>query len=1357
MFGKSASSSDLPLEDIKNKPKLNTPLLSGSFDSDRPNYESNSPNPTVSLQQASKKNTATITLEWKTQSSSPHQTLDRLPNIVQEEHQYPDMHRYITKNKLEFTYDDILKHDEDETKILGDLFDIFKQEIHQENKEQNSNYSRIKKLYYPWMKWSWVDQLAEKILQSLIIWPTDLHSETKEKCKPVWKEERSILLSTVQGLEKANFVRGFVQGIELGLFKSVHYFIYAMLAYRFVSYFQSELVGFFEFKDIFNDSEQKGIDSFVRSLAKIDSIWLKLVLTTPLIIGFLKGLANINILGESDITMDRMMARKVTIKGIDANNIAGQNTYLEEIGPSSNEFAIEGLYTGEEDNRTSEIKMDEEEKVTVTKAKLKEMKADKLSSSAVTTFDEMTSINIEYEQEMTDTGMEMKAVKAKEVEAKKVNIAKGKLIAKSLTAKEMKMDKMSGSIEIVASKLKKIEFSAEEHIVEPGGFFRDVFQESVPVVSSLFSLSSNLQKLEFAVRWDGRLTVENRERAFEVIRNIAKNGKKVTQLNAMESLAKIAHGVGFKDLPRLKKAGYLSATLSLILYTKARALADLRFLTEAMTLDEKKEHDELKQTSKSIYEKAKDISKFMNIIPRRIYAYYLLWWLGHPMIWWNRPLFLSLKGAKLGLELYFLSKIIESIKEAINCPDKLGFELGFGYPEWATEFTVDCFYQLIENEFRTINLSDPVDQLVEQISLFHLTDLTQLKLSYRNLTGDEMVKILVAIEARGAKLAILKIYDNFADTDMKSLASYLKTSKIPTIRLGCQDNIFPGGTELTNQGLQYLIDVLPDTQIKQLVLCFPNIDSTGIIPLANQLNTTKVNQFFLLSSNIDDEGSQFLAPAFMSMPLLYQIILTSPKIGDGTIQALSSVVKKNPLLKGLWVTGDLITDIGAEDFAQMIQNSFLNVIGLESNNITDQGVVALTNSLQALPSLTNSLSIGSQCGEQGIIALAQQLNRTNFWALRLIGNSFTSVSMQAFSTALPSTIISELQLIGQQFNNQTMAQLAHGINSSLITILILDNCEFSGSISILASNIQKLKALQLHFCNLTSNDVIILASYLPGSTIEGLYLPDNKIGDAGIIALADALPHTKISILSLTSNNISDIGARALYNVYRSTRLQALFLDHNNVSSQLLSEIESIQWQAYCQDQLCHANIQYNNRGNGLQSQQLPKRNALLHDEDLLNHIYWPSTVEALPFQFASTLQNTTNEFVPSNLTPSTIGGAILGIVGFGILLYKNSTWIQFFTNMGSRFFQQCWNGKKTGKETASIPTHVEIPAFHRRYALFSYLLPSSAHQMSPLSSPDLSDSSLTTSWMRFPFANVSGSFSRSSSTSSASTDSLSY
>ena len=49
---------------------------------------------------------------------------------------------------------------------------------------------------------------------------------------------------------------------------------------------------------------------------------------------------------------------------------------------------------------------------------------------------------------------------------------------------------------------------------------------------------------------------QSRQQAFELIRRVAWEGDKITQLNALESLAKIAHGIGLKDFPRLQRAGY---------------------------------------------------------------------------------------------------------------------------------------------------------------------------------------------------------------------------------------------------------------------------------------------------------------------------------------------------------------------------------------------------------------------------------------------------------------------------------------------------------------------------------------------------------------------------------------------------------------------------------------------------------------------------------------------------------------------------------------------------------------------------------------------------------------------------------
>ena len=291
-----------------------------------------------------------------------------------------------------------------------------------------------------WMKWSSLDHAIEKNLQWPLLSPADVGTSTPQTCDyRVRPHERTILLKTTWGLIKAYAVRGFVQGVEMGLLESVHYFIYAMLAYRLEELVKTGQSDFEEFQAIFSGSSQKGIDSLVRSLAALEAKWLKLILAAPFILGVIKGMVNIR------------SARLVSV---------------EEI------------------------------------------------------------------QKITD--------------------------------------------------------QINAHLAKPGSFWRNVILEEVPLLFNLFSLGSQVQKLEQWVRWDGRLDHKSRQQAFELIRRVAREGDKITQLNALESLAKIAHGIGLKDFLRLQRAGYSPKELTGLLYIKATALADLEDLSQSKFTEEKK-------------------------------------------------------------------------------------------------------------------------------------------------------------------------------------------------------------------------------------------------------------------------------------------------------------------------------------------------------------------------------------------------------------------------------------------------------------------------------------------------------------------------------------------------------------------------------------------------------------------------------------------------------------------------------------------------------------------------------------------------------------------------------------------------
>ncbi len=1021
-----------------------------------------------------------------------------------------------------------------------------------------------------WMKWSSLDHALEKCLQWPLLSAHDLGPETKESAwRRVRPAERSILLKSTWGLVKAYAVQGFARGLELGLFTSIHIFIYSMLLYRLVKLIQTGTTSMDEFRSSFISSDQKGIDSLVRLLAGLETRWLRLILTSPFIIA---GLQSISSLWRARRTSP------ATLKN----------------------------YT-----------------------------------------------------QIIDT-----------------------------------------------------------HLQKKGGWLRDGIYEYLPGISSasLLSLSGKLQKLENLVRWDGRLSSEERTQIFEALCRVAITGKKNTRLNALQYLARIAHGVGFKDLPRLKEAGYSKEELLTMLYIKGKALAVIMSLPK----------EEIKE-SKPLRCQA------IQSLPQRIYRQYLLWWLlglKTHVLKQQLPALL-LKTAKLTIELYFFQMILFSILEAIRCPDKQGFELGFGYSKYADLLTVDCYFEMVD-QFRTINLNDSVPLLVEQTQYFNLDGLHNLTFMYKNLTGEEMVAILRSAEDRGAGFAVLNIFDNFADSDMRSLAAYLNNSIVQNVWLGCYSEDIRGGTNLSDAGFAYLAQVLPF--MKELVsfdICFPNIGDEGIQALADVLNRTHIKRFYLHHTKMGDPGGIQLAEAWSTMPAIERIVMDGSEVGDGTIRALSSVVRNCPVLNELWVDGNSITNAGAIYFANLIQNTSLPRIGLRSTNVTDEGVMALAGVIVNLP--VTVLGMGSRSGEEGLITLINQLNKTNIWYLELVYNTFTPKSMEALAHTLPSTQLNYLELDYNNLNDpKLISQLAQGIVASAVDTLIMWDNNISTSMNLLGPAMSKLDYFEIVEGSLTDTSLIDLSPFLPGSLLQTLYLNFNLIGDEGLLALTKVLPDTQITDLSLIQNRITDKGAQVIAQVYPNTSLNVLYLMENNISGDILYQVENYQWQAYCQDQLCHANAQYNGYTTPLTSSDsspMSRRSSygrhhlkssrrydvfdrdvkretsqkkiwgagssieVIEDDPLAattdttsDHSAGFHTTESLPTWTPPALSNpSSGESSAESLPTSAAAGAmIISTLGLSLLLYKNVTIVQTVANVGCRLLQNCYYRTRDSLKTAA-------------------------------------------------------------------------
>jgi Leucine-rich repeat (LRR) protein len=1151
-----------------------------------------------------------------------------------------------------------------------------------------------------WWKWSSLDHAVEKHLQWPLLSPTDIGDSAQKAYHRIKPEERSILLKTSGGLMKAYAMRGFVQGVETGLLKSLHYFIYAMLAYRFEELLQTGHSNFDEFQAIFSGSNQKGVDSLVRSLAHLDAKWLRLILAAPVILGVLQGLWSM---------------------------------------------------------RSARWVSPEERQAT--------------------------------------------------------------------------LDKITQSLRQAPS------------------ICRDVIHEEMPLVSNCVALSSSVQKLEQWVRWDGRLDSVNRKQVFELIRQAARDSRKISQLNILESLAKIAHGIGLKDFPRLKSVGYSSTELTDLLYIKATALSDLEMLSRQVL--QEADQSTLKKWLASLA-----------LLPRRLYASYLLWWVGQSTSFWRQQLpFTLFKIIKLGLEGLLLQVIVASILEAIRCPDKPGFSFGNGYADWASDYTAECFTTRI-SLFQTIDINESVADLVAEIPQYHLTELTTLDLSSKYLISEEALQIIQAVVRQGAPLQALDLAGNQISAlseDMFNGLNQLTELYLSWNQLSVLNNsVFNGLSQLKkldlhnnylttlNNGIFNGLDQLTELDLGANQLTILN---NGIFSELSQLTYLSLwgNKLTALNNGIFSKLSQLteLDLGANQLTILNNGIfselsqLTYLSLESNKLTALSNgVFSKLSQLTELDLGVNQLTILNNGVFSELSQ---LTDLDLGSNQLTilENGIFSRLNQLQSLSLWYNYLNTSVIMNVLVSIPVtlthldisSNQMNALpqNFSILLPIGvtsllignNSFipnilTREFMQYFPYRLTSFSIESSHIINitkdcfadffaltqldlsvnqlSMLNNATFSGLSqlkyldldfnqlsvldNGVFSELsqLTYLslwdnkltVLNNGIFSGLNQLtylsLATNqltmlnnsifsrINQLTALllggnqltilengvfselnQLIYLDLSGNRLTVLnngvfsglsqltylylfANFYLTVLNDGVFselnqltyldLSLNQLNDTAILNMTVNFPY-QLNYLNLDFNLIGNNGMQLLAEILPCTNITYIDLTDNpanDTSVALAAQQNALK--KVCDDQLCHANLPASEScsvatGSTTTAQVTwgSGSSIELMDEAESNspaEFSWPHSGETPSFQDALFLPSATHTQPTTPLfTPVETGAIILGVVSVGILLYKR---IHAVVNASNRLFQRCWNGERRGEtRTASL-----AQSSNRRYDLFT-------------------------------------------------------
>ncbi len=763
--------------------------------------------------------------------------------------------------------------------------------------------------WFSFLQWCSIDHIVEKTLQWPLLSPKDVSESASESWfRRVRPQGRSILLKNVWGLMKAYGIRGFTKGVETSLTEFVHYFIYAMLTYRLINWAMTGQNNFEEFQSLFQDSNQKGIDSLVIALAKLEAKWLRLILVSPILIGALQSI--VSVWSTRKISPEQL--RQIT------------NDISEQLGKSSS-------------------------------------------------------------------------------------------------------------------------------------FYRDTVREKLSILPGVRTLGSRVQKLEQLTRWDGRLTFEDRRKSFESIQRAAKESHQIAQLNILESLTKIVHGVGLKDLPRLYAAGYFKTDLLEILYAKTTALKEL---------------EDLSQTSIQTW-KAK-----LTSTPRQIYSTYLLWWLGLSTSFWKQRLpFFIFKAVKLAIEIFFLQKIAESILEAINCPDKPGFQFGDGYQDWASDYTAECFTTRL-TLFRTMDVNESVDALVAEIPRYHLTELTSLDLYQKYLTEKEASQIIQAVLQQKAPLKTLDLNVNKLNVLNKEMLNGL--TQLNYLNLGynklntLSDGVFSGLSQLN-----YLY--LYNNQLSTL--------SNGVFSGLSQLNTLYLdsNQLSTLSTDVfnglsqlnflslsSNQLSAFNDEVFRGLSQLNRLDLRSNQLSTLSSGIFSRLSQLNRLV----LFNNQLSTLSNDVFSGL---SKLNYLDLGFNKLS-----TLCNDIFSSLSQLNSLDLSSNklstlCND--VFSSLSQLNR-----LVLFGNQLSTLSNSVFSG------LSQLNNLDLRFNQlDTFSSFTLNPLNQLLTLLLNENyfntTAMMGIITQLPPSLTELDIALNPMNDIPQNFSTLLPISLQSLSIGGRYIP----------------------------------------------------------------------------------------------------------------------------------------------------------------------------------------------------------------------------------------------------------------------------
>ena len=491
-------------------------------------------------------------------------------------------------------------------------------------------------------------------------------------------------------------------------------------------------------------------------------------------------------------------------------------------------------------------------------------------------------------------------------------------------------------------------------------------------------------------------------------------------------------------------------------------------------------------------------------------------------------------------------------------------------------------YQIIFNLcVLKISHSSAINKVADQLGTFllHSTSLRDLDLSYNNLSTSDAVKIYNGIKNIKSLIAINLSHNTITDNGAHELSWFLlNNNSLQEIDLSYNNlstsdavEVFNGMKNFSNLRIinishntisdgaaDNIADILShNDQLESFDLCYNYFNSGSFIIIFGYLkNILNLKKFNISFNQINVTATSSIA-TFLSYNLELEELHLNNCMQTASIIIIFKKLRHISSLKKVFINGNMITDIAADDIAAVLsQNTELEELDISCNSFQAAGIMKIMQGIKHISALTKLDIAHNMVGDEAIEYIVGDLSCN----CRLRKLSLSHVNLKS-AIGFKYLDIRSLNVFDCS-NNNISEQSTNEILSFLSLCDNLQKLDLS-NINLQSTSIDMLN--ELNIFNLTkfsisgngvtvhaANNIAVLLS--KNNKLEELDLSCNNLQELGIRNILKSIFISTLYCLNISnciindSKNISEILAHA-------TSLVELDMSYNRLSADDMKDL----------------------------------------------------------------------------------------------------------------------------------------------------------------------------------------------------------